>query len=870
RASLGGTIKQPEISADVEAVNVLFMNFPAESINGRLTYINRQVILENMHLNGQIARIDSQHPIFNTPGIRGGFKYNALFSGPVKELRGELSGELFSPGFNNFAADSGHLHAVMEAGNITIDTLCLWKKDLMTLIDLRFKIPFREVKTQISFYRLTEKDSLAPQRPEISKIRYISEPCGVLNIGFSPSAADTFLFETRGSAIEIGIIKNIFPTLPLLNGRAGLELRAHGTYKNPSADLFINCTKPTVMAVGIDSIIGSAAVRDHNITVSELTMYYRQNVSRTTASIGLRKNKDSFYSITTDSPLEGQLSADNLNLEIIAPFLSESLSVAGICSYGINYGGSLNDFHLNGQVMLNNGMAAGPGFPGLNNIRMHMIFKDTVIDLKELSAMVKGIPVNLTGKSFLSKNRNIRFNTELIAGGSERLNAVGVASSDSFNVRVQSRKMVFLPFSTIMPSLAGVDGHADADILIHGHYGLIRLDGKVKLAVKQWQPAWMDVPFTQGEADLDFNRNHITVEKLAIRLGDGSMTAGGTLKHMDGKPDSINLWTKMQDITIKKPKQYVLGIDSAQIVFKTKDRGYLIQGDIVLGQSRFLRNIGTKDILAFVKKKEKVISEPDAFSNKTELDVRIGKSSELWIDNNLAKMQIHSELSLIGTLAGPGVTGRTSIVQGYVMFLDRKFRIERGTADFTDRFRINPEVDIRAVSNVKSYEAMQAQECLITLSITGPADAARVELISEPPLDKPDIISILATGATRSQLTGFSLEMREGNILLERLGNYSTQKLSGYVSRNVGSRLGLDKLSIEGNLFRFDKSWGPQLLASKRISRRMEITYTTNAGHLNENSIKLNYMLSNHWSLESQTDQKGDAGLDIKYGIKFK
>ena len=50
----------------------------------------------------------------------------------------------------------------------------------------------------------------------------------------------------------------------------------------------------------------------------------------------------------------------------------------------------------------------------------------------------------------------------------------------------------------------------------------------------------------------------------------------------------------------------------------------------------------------------------------------------------------------------------------------------------------------------------------------------------------------------------------------------------------------------------------------------MEVTYTTNAGHLNENSIKLNYRLADRWSVESQTDQKGTAGLDLKYGVKFK
>ncbi|MDD3732757.1 MAG: translocation/assembly module TamB domain-containing protein, partial [candidate division Zixibacteria bacterium] len=125
---------------------------------------------------------------------------------------------------------------------------------------------------------------------------------------------------------------------------------------------------------------------------------------------------------------------------------------------------------------------------------------------------------------------------------------------------------------------------------------------------------------------------------------------------------------------------------------------------------------------------------------------------------------------------------------------------------------------------------------------------------------------------TRSQLTGKDSEGKSEtkNILIERAQVLSSQKVSGFVSRKVETFLGLDQVSVEGNLFSFNKSWGPQLLASKKISDRVEMTYTTTVGYMNEQSIRLDYRLSQRFLLMGQTDRRGRSGLDLKYRLRFK
>ena len=158
----------------------------------------------------------------------------------------------------------------------------------------------------------------------------------------------------------------------------------------------------------------------------------------------------------------------------------------------------------------------------------------------------------------------------------------------------------------------------------------------------------------------------------------------------------------------------------------------------------------------------------------------------------------------------------------------------------------------------------------ITFTVNGYLDQATFHLSSQPTLDQPNILSLLTLGATRETLTGgkdTGIELADA--LQDRLKVLSSRKISQYTAGRVGALLGLETVSIEGDLFN-TKGTGPQLVASRKLSPKMSITYSTKVGYINEQSIRLNYHLSKFFSLEGQTDQEGKAGIDFKYRIQFK
>ena len=157
--------------------------------------------------------------------------------------------------------------------------------------------------------------------------------------------------------------------------------------------------------------------------------------------------------------------------------------------------------------------------------------------------------------------------------------------------------------------------------------------------------------------------------------------------------------------------------------------------------------------------------------------------------------------------------------------------------------------------------------------MTGPADKATITLQSIPSLDEANILSLITIGTTREQIFSQSPDKYDTSlkdILLERAEQYSSQKISGYIAGKMTNIFDLDDVTIEGNLFNFGDSWGPQLVASKQLSKRMKVTYSTRIGYLNEQSIELDYKLGSHFYLQGQADQEGNAGIDLIYRVNFK
>src|SRR6185436_16913633 len=88
------------------------------------------------------------------------------------------------------------------------------------------------------------------------------------------------------------------------------------------------------------------------------------------------------------------------------------------------------------------------------------------------------------------------------------------------------------------------------------------------------------------------------------------------------------------------------------------------------------------------------------------LDVRVVTQEDLLVDNNYGQLAATADLRLVGTLAQPAVVGRAALSEGGLVFFGgRRYRLAtEGSIDFVNTTRIEPNLDLRAVTRVNGVE----------------------------------------------------------------------------------------------------------------------------------------------------------------------
>ena len=89
--------------------------------------------------------------------------------------------------------------------------------------------------------------------------------------------------------------------------------------------------------------------------------------------------------------------------------------------------------------------------------------------------------------------------------------------------------------------------------------------------------------------------------------------------------------------------------------------------------------------------------------------------------------------------------GHADIERGEVTFEGRRYRITRGTIDFTNPTRIEPFFDVEAETNVR----VPGQTYRVTVAFAGTSEQLRPTLSSDPPLPTADVLALLFSDVAR-------------------------------------------------------------------------------------------------------------------------
>jgi translocation and assembly module TamB len=232
---------------------------------------------------------------------------------------------------------------------------------------------------------------------------------------------------------------------------------------------------------------------------------------------------------------------------------------------------------------------------------------------------------------------------------------------------------------------------------------------------------------------------------------------------------------------------------------------------------------------------------------------------------------------------------------GHLFFRETPFEILTGTARFDNPQEINPVLYISAQSRVQAVEYSETSSAQTPgAAESGASDRKRVRqyevnflfqgtrknpkitLTSQPPLEEPDIISLLALGVTSQQLerrqsTGQDQVTEIGSAILSQNLKVKTKWLDVRLAATTSS----DDTRVGDSKVVMSRQWTPKMTTT--VSRTI-LTNKTEANmryQLNDSLSALFNWEGRQYGEGEQTKEGseksgGTFGVGLEYGVEFK
>lgn len=480
------------------------------------------------------------------------------------------------------------------------------------------------------------------------------------------------------------------------------------------------------------------------------------------------------------------------------------------------------------------------------------------------SAVINQVNISLFGHSFSSAsemkmeiaNKNLEFSSFTMRSGNASFSVKGSMELwKSYNLLLEGNAQLS-PLKGFSQRISNLRGNADFTLNILGNWDNPQITGSMNVTDGLFSLKDMHQRLSNINAYFYFEEDRIIIHKLTGKFGGGDADITGTvyLKGFGIKRFSVD--ASVKNITAAVSRDFTVNF-SGNVFYKGTLDDQIITGEVNIHRARYRERVEWKSWLLKAKPKEKPKAEPNRFE-KTRLNVRMYGTDNIVVDNNIVRTQLKVDLMLRGTVGHPIFFGRVESKGGKVYFRNNEFQILNANADFADPNRINPLMEIVAQTTVKGYN--------IRLNLEGQIEQFTLSLISDPPLDETDILSLLTVGQTGRDLKGL-----EGGIGASEATAFLTGKVQDVFEDRVKNLTGLDRVQVDPYISKTTGTVGPRVTVSKRlIGDKLFVTYISAVGSTEEQVLKLEYVLNRNVSLVGIRDEKGSIGGDIKFRFEFK
>jgi hypothetical protein len=543
-----------------------------------------------------------------------------------------------------------------------------------------------------------------------------------------------------------------------------------------------------------------------------------------------------------------------------------------------------------GRLTLQADLSTGAGYPGKARVEFTDLDVQKILPsktppyLREISTALNG-KVDIEGK--FEDTASLKIHGE-VDGAHFKIQDYELHNADPipFSIlnrylRLESSRFAGDGTSLILSGNVPLDDGAPLDLALNGNLNLRILEGiekKLHIAgaaalsirakgVKEnpqiigrasFQDVrldYTDFPFRLSgmQGDIVFSRNLVQLENVRGAAASGTLQLSGVIEHQNAVFRSMNLGISIRNAHVPFPKDFQ-SVFSAELVLSGNSEIQILGGEVDVPRIEYIRGFNLLEQLASHNAIQTGPLTTAPLLRGLRLNVEIHSDGGLFIDNELTRLHGSLRLTLRGTPAFPSLTGRVEAEEGMIFFRGSRFEISHAAANFVDRNKINPVLEIRAEADVKTYR--------LILDAVGDLEHLNLNVTSDPPMSTVDILSLLTTGKSDTKTV---TSQRESEMASVSAASVLSENLTGVIGKRVQRIFGFESFRVDPFLVGAENDPTARITISERLSKDLVVTFSRNLTTSREQIVVIEYDIAKGISMVATRDEYGKYGLDFRF-----
>lgn len=447
--------------------------------------------------------------------------------------------------------------------------------------------------------------------------------------------------------------------------------------------------------------------------------------------------------------------SENLDLKKLFEHFGAEAPASGTANVKIDAQGTLADLHARFDLQMRE--LRTEKFPDLEPASF------------DLSARIEKDQLAVAGKLQQSRIQPVEIEAHLPFDVPKVIEQKKVSDQTPVTAKVHMPRSSVNFIREFVPALQEIDGDLALDVNVNGTIADPVLSGAGDMTVNVMRFTNGTLPALRDfKTRLVFNRDTLTLERFGGELAGGPFTMSGRITFPKLTEPQIDLHLKADSVLVARNDDLTARAD-ADVTVTGPLQSASVKGTVALTNSQFLKNIDLIPIglpgrpAPQPPSSRPEFSFPDPPLRDWKFDVAIKTKDPFLIRGNLANGGAVVDLKLSGTGLHPGLEGSVRLEDVEATLPFSRLSLSYGFLYFVPDDSLNPRLELHGTSLIRDYT--------IHVYVYGTSFSPEAVFTSEPPLPQEEIISLLATGTTRDELSGNTnvLAGRAAMLLVQQL-----------------------------------------------------------------------------------------------------